>query len=97
MHVLALIAFGTLLVVAVPVVLFGLGDYHWFFRDELGFLTGREADTLARLFEPHNEHWSTLPIVLYRAALAVFGLRSYVPYQACVLAAAPRRVRGCSA
>ena len=31
-------------------------------------------------FEPHNEHWSTLPILAFRALYSVFGVRSYLPY-----------------
>ena len=32
------------------------------------------------LFVPHNEHWSTIPILVYRVLFAGFGLHSYVPY-----------------
>jgi hypothetical protein len=30
---------------------------------------------------PHNEHWSTLPILVYRMLWRFFGLRTYVPYK----------------
>ncbi len=38
------------------------------------------------LFVPHNEHWSTLPLLVYRALFALVGLRSYIPYLGVLLA-----------
>ena len=35
---------------------------------------------------PVNEHWSTIPLLLYRATFAVVGLHSYLPYIAEVIA-----------
>jgi hypothetical protein len=32
------------------------------------------------LFEPHNEHWSTVPILVFRAFDSLFGVREYWPY-----------------
>ncbi len=32
------------------------------------------------LFEPFNEHWSTVPILIFRAFMSVFGVREYWPY-----------------
>ncbi|MFN2556348.1 MAG: hypothetical protein ABR592_05655, partial [Nitriliruptorales bacterium] len=54
---------------------------QWFVADEWGFLTDRRLEDVRGLFVPHNEHWSTLPIVLWRALFATVGLRSYWPYQ----------------
>jgi hypothetical protein len=82
----ALGAFTVLLVAAVPIVLLGVGSYHWFFRDDFFFLTGRKATSVNDLFRPHNGHWSTVPILAFRTLWAVFGMRTYVPYQAAVLA-----------
>jgi hypothetical protein len=81
----ALVVFTTASIVTVPIVLFGVGSYHWFFRDDFFFLTGRDAASLDDLFRPHNAHWSTVPIVVFRGLWALFGLRTYVPYQATVL------------
>lgn len=60
---------------------------QWFFADEWDFIAkrsrppfsspGRIADML---LTPHNEHWSTLPIIVYRAVFGVVGLRAYWPY-----------------
>ena len=69
-----------------PIVLLGVGSYHWFFRDDFFFLTGRKATSVNDLFRPHNGHWSTVPILAFRTLWAVFGMRTYVPYQAAVLA-----------
>src|SRR5882672_9098664 len=37
----------------------------WFFLDEWDFLAHRTAFNVHDLFEPHNEHWVTLPVLLY--------------------------------
>jgi hypothetical protein len=51
----------------------------WFFGDEWAFiyhraLTGGDGPGI---FEPHNEHWSTIPLVLYRVMWHVVGLQHY--------------------
>ena len=38
------------------------------------------VDSALGLFEPHNEHWSTAPILVYRALYSLFGVRTYTPY-----------------
>ncbi len=53
----------------------------WFFYDEWDFLSHPEMN----LFAPHNEHWSTIPILVFRGVFAVFQLHSYVPYMAVLL------------
>jgi hypothetical protein len=62
-------------------VLLHYGSRQWFFTDEWEFITRNlpGPDRLG-LFVPHNEHWSTIPILLYRVLFAAFGLHSYVPY-----------------
>lgn len=54
--------------------------FAWFSQDEWDFLADRKAWDLGDLFRPHNEHWSTLPILAFRLLWALFGLRTYVPY-----------------
>jgi hypothetical protein len=75
--------------VVIEVVGFGvllyLGRDRWFRYDEWDFLASRSATSLRDLFEPHAVHWSTLPILSYRLLWSVFGLRSYLPYQACAV------------
>lgn len=70
-------------VIAVAAVLYYVtGRHQWFFYDEWDFLAGRSATSLSDLLRPHNEHWSTIPILVYRALWRLVGLRSYRPYQA---------------
>lgn len=54
---------------------------QWFFGDEWDFILHRGFHhARSGFFRPHNEHWSTIPIIWYRATFSVFGLRSYWPY-----------------
>jgi hypothetical protein len=57
-----------------------LGRFAWFSQDEWDFLANRTAWDLGDLFRPHNEHWSTLPILAFRLLWSLVGLRTYVPY-----------------
>ena len=57
----------------------------WFFRDDWLFITDRELTDPGSLFEPHNGHWSTVPIVVFRVLYRIFGIDSYRPYQAAVV------------
>ena len=69
-------------VLAVALVLYLVfGRRQWFFLDEWDFLAARTGHDLNELFRPHNEHWVTLPILVYRVLWRLFGLRTYVPYQ----------------
>lgn len=74
------IMFAAVVAVAFPLYLIR-GNEQWFFLDEWDFLASRRATRLHDLLAPHNEHWSTLPILAYRALWQIVGLRSYVPYQ----------------
>ncbi|HET8619430.1 MAG TPA: hypothetical protein VFM27_10750 [Acidimicrobiales bacterium] len=77
----ALIAFLVVAVVSIPLLL-RLGHDRWFQFDDWDFLASRDGGNLRDLLEPHGAHWSTLPIIAYRAEWYLFGLHSYVPYQA---------------
>ena len=39
------------------------------------------------IFQPHNEHWVTLPLLAYRAVWNIVGLSRYWPYQVMSVAA----------
>jgi hypothetical protein len=53
----------------------------WFFGDEWDFLTRRGLHgAYFSLWAPHNEHWSVLPILLWRAIYSLEHLSSYWPY-----------------
>lgn len=67
--------------VAMPIIVFGLGRYHWFSPDEWAFLAGRDGTSLDDLFRPYNEHWTTVGVIFFRALYSVFALRTYIPYQ----------------
>lgn len=56
---------------------------QWFYGDDWDFLDRRGVfGAHLGLFFPHNEHWSTLPILLYRGVFGLIGIRHYLPYAA---------------
>ena len=60
----------------------------WFFYDEWDFLAGQgEGGRPLDLFAPHNEHWSTIPILIFRALYTAVGLHTYIPYLVVLLLA----------
>ncbi len=65
----AALAVGGFLLLAV------FGEGQWFSRDDWQLIGYYEV------LQDHNQHWSTVTIVAYRALYLVFGLNSYVPYQ----------------
>lgn len=56
----------------------------WFFGDEWDFVVNRSVFTSPSsahgVWFPHNEHWSTLPVLLWRGLYNIFHLGSYWPY-----------------
>ena len=58
----------------------------WFYLDEWDFLANRTGGNAGDLFRAHNEHWVTLPVVVYRVLWSVFGLNTYRPYQVVIIA-----------
>lgn len=76
-------AFATYVAFAVP-YLFWLGKDHWFFGDEWTFIAGRGVN-LGDLFRDHNQHWQTVPLLVYRGLYSVFHLHTYLPYLAAVI------------
>jgi hypothetical protein len=73
LHVLSL--------VAAFAVLLDIDDRMWFRVDDFEFLAkrGLHGATLS-IWYPHAEHWSTIPILVYRALFTMFGVRSAKPY-----------------
>lgn len=63
---------------AIVVVRLGMG--LTFFADEWAFIEGRSLWDPTTWWAPHNEHWSTLPVIAYGVILELVGLRSYLPY-----------------
>jgi hypothetical protein len=71
---------------ASSIVVLWLGLGLTFFSDEWAFIEKRSVLDPSTWWAPHNEHWSTLPILVYGALLQIVGLRTYVPYLAVVYA-----------
>jgi hypothetical protein len=72
------------------VVLVVVNRNQWFGGDEWFIITDRGLTSgpgHLGLFEPHFEHWTTVPILAFRALYSMFGLHSYWPYVAVVIVA----------
>ena len=67
-----------------PLLLF-LGAGMTFFADDWAYIESRSLGDPATWFSPHNEHWSTLPILVYRTLVETVGLGSYLPYLAVLI------------
>lgn len=54
---------------------------QWFVTDEWDPIVRRSVFGSAPLglLDPHNEHWSTVGILIYRAQTSLFGVRTYFP------------------
>jgi hypothetical protein len=74
--------FLALAVIAGAVLLF-LARRMTFWQDEWGVIDYQRP--LSAILQPLNEHWSTIPILLYRATFSIVGLHSYLPYIAQVV------------
>lgn len=75
------------LLAAAAAVLTWANRGQWFFGDEWEFLVNRGfAGARLSLWYPHNEHWSTLPILVYTLLRNTVGLGSYWPYIAVLIA-----------
>src|SRR5262245_60774518 len=81
----AVVVFAAVIVFAGVFILWN-GRYGWFRGDEWGFLTSRDGASVNGLLSPHNDHWSTIPVIEWRLLFNIFGLKSYIPYQALILA-----------
>ena len=57
-----------------------------FYVDDWNFITGRRGDTVATFLAPYQGHLSVVPIAIYRLMFAAFGISSYAPYRALVIA-----------
>jgi hypothetical protein len=71
------VALGVALVVMLPVLLW-LGRGMTFFADEWAFIESRSLGDPGTWLPPHNEHWSTLPILVYRELIETVGLHGLV-------------------
>lgn len=77
--------FVAMAALAFVVILFA-GHGLTFAADEWAFINQRQGWDLGTFMVPHNEHWSAVPILIYKLLLATIGLRSYLPYQVVLVA-----------
>jgi hypothetical protein len=75
--------FAIYVAAALPILLW-IGSYRWFLGDEWAFIADRGVN-FHDLFRDHNQHWSTVPLLSYRALYSLFGLNAYWPYQLVVI------------
>lgn len=66
--------------------LLALTSYRNFFYDEWDFITQYRPSQSTSVLLPHNEHWSTIPILIWKLLFLLFGIRSHIPYEAVALA-----------
>jgi hypothetical protein len=71
--------FGAAALIALPCLMY-VGRTQWFFVDDFDFFADRHL-SFVDLMQPHNGHWSTLPILEYRVLYSLFGLREYWAYE----------------
>ena len=69
--ILAVVAFVTIV---------GLGLGMTFFADEWAFIERRSLTDPSTWWPPHNEHWTTLSVLVYRLMVETIGIGTYVPY-----------------
>jgi hypothetical protein len=51
-----------------------------FYADDWGFLIDRRGFSASVFLDPHNDHIAILPVAIYKALLALFGMESAVPF-----------------
>lgn len=73
------------LAVASGVTLLALSLGMTFFADEWAFIADRSLTDPTTWWAPHNEHWVTVPMLVYRLLVETVGISSYVPYAALVV------------
>lgn len=71
--------------VAAFAVLLYLTRHFTFFYDEWDWVLGSPTWNLASYFQPHSEHWSTIPMAVYKVLFSIFGARHYLPFMVPVL------------
>ena len=54
--------------------------------DEWKWALYRRSNTIGTFLTPHNEHFSLVPLVIYRLLFATVGIGNYGPYRAMVIA-----------
>ena len=76
----AWVGLAGLLVAAAALILY-LGRSTGFYYDEWNFVLERRAWSLDALLQPHNEHLSVVPVLIYKLLFSAVGIESYTPYR----------------
>jgi len=63
-----------------------LTSYKTFFLDEWTFIVSRRPWDVGLILLPQNGYLTVIPIIVWKVLFATVGLRSYVPYEAVLLA-----------
>jgi hypothetical protein len=58
-----------------------------FWNDEWEWILTRRGGGLATFLDPHNSHFSLIPVVVYKLLFATAGLHHYWPYRAVLITA----------
>ena len=75
---------GTLF--AAAVVLLYAGRHLTFFYDEWNLILDRRGGSLSTYLDPHNQHLSLFPVIIYKLLFKLVGLRHYTPYRVVLVA-----------
>jgi hypothetical protein len=62
-----------------------LTRYRNFFYDEWAWIISRRAWDFNAFILPHGNHWSTIPVLLWKILFVTVGIRSHIPYEAALL------------
>jgi hypothetical protein len=76
-----------LLLIASAIILVHEGRGTTFWYDEWLWLLERREWSVDAFLEPHNEHFSLVPVAIYKALYAVAGTDDYTPYRLVAVAA----------
>lgn len=57
-----------------------------FYYDEWNFVLDRSGNAPGVFLRPHNEHISIVPVLIYKALIAIFGLNHHWPFMAALAA-----------
>ena len=57
------------------------GRHLTFFYDEWTWILTRRGGAIGTYLDPHNGHFSLVPVAIYKLLFATFGLRHYTPYR----------------
>ena len=80
----SLIALALLLIVG-GVVLAAQTRGTTFWADDWSWIIGRRSGSLDAYLQPHNQHFSLVPVAIYKLLFATVGLRHYIAFRAVLI------------